>query len=145
MPGLLQAIVGGWDLTGVGTWRSGRFLRFGGLVANGDPIIDNPTENGWFNTAAFARLPNYTPRSNPWQYPGLTAPGLLNVDASLVKNFNLTEKVRFQLRADSFNMLNNITWADPSTDINSSTFGKSINQLSNTYGRRTQLGLRIEF
>ena len=39
------------------------------------------------------------------------------------------------------------TWADPDTNIYSSNFGKSQNndQLANTYGLRTQLGLRIEF
>lgn len=48
---------------------------------------------------------------------------------------------------DVFNVLNNITWADPDTNVNSANFGRSANnnQLTETYGRRTQLGLRIQF
>jgi len=40
-----------------------------------------------------------------------------------------------------------MTWEDPDTGIYSSNFGRSQNndQLAYTYGRRTQLGLRIEF
>ena len=67
------------------------------------------------------------------------------MDASLVKSFTVTERFRFALRMDSFNVLNNMTWADPSTNVYSSTFGQSTDILANTYGRRTQLGLRVEF
>jgi hypothetical protein len=46
---------------------------------------------------------------------------------------------------DSFNVLNNMVWGDPSTSVYSGTFGKSTDILANTFGRRTQLGLRVEF
>ena len=144
-PRIVDALLGGWNLSPIVTWRSGRYLQFGGMVVNGDPHIDNAGPNGWFNTSVFAPLPAYTPRTNPWVYPGLTGPGLLNVDASLVKAFHITERLRFALRADSFNVLNNATWADPSTNVYSSTFGRSTELLQNTFGRRTQLGLRLEF
>jgi hypothetical protein len=144
-PRILDALVGGWNVSPIITWRSGRFLQFGGMVLNGDPRIDNPTPERWFNTTVFSRLPDYTPRTNPWLYSGLTGPGHFNMDASLVKSFAITERFRFALRMDSFNVLNGMTWADPSTNINSSTFGRSTDILSNTYGRRTQLGLRVEF
>jgi hypothetical protein len=67
------------------------------------------------------------------------------VDASIVKSFPIAEQFRFQLRMDVFNVTNTITWADPDTNVQSVNFGRSINQLTNTYGRRSQLGLRIEF
>jgi hypothetical protein len=144
-PRLLDALVGGWSLTPVATWRSGRFMQFGGMVASGDPHISNPGPARWFDTSVFSPLPAYTPRSNPWLYSGLTGPGQLVINASLVKGFHITENYRFELRMDSFNVLNSITWADPNTNVYSSTFGQSTNQLANTYGRRTQLGLRVEF
>lgn len=143
-PRLLEAVVGGWNLTPVITWRSGRYLQFGGMVVNGDPLAGGTGDN-WFNTSVFSRLPAYTPRNNPWQYPGLTGPDMFNLDASLVKSFAITEQLRFQLRMDVFNVTNTITWADPNVDVNASTFGRSTDQLTNTYGRRTQLGLRLEF
>ena len=145
MPRIADAILGGWDLAGILTWRSGFFVRYGGMVVSGDPIIDNPTPDKWFNTAVFSQLPAYTPRSNPWQYEGLTNPGLLNLDSSIVKRVPVTEKYRAELRMDVFNTLNNMTWADPNTNVLSSLFGKTNNQLANTFGRRVQLGLRIEF
>jgi hypothetical protein len=120
-------------------------LQFGGMVVNGDPRIDNPTPGHWFDTSVFSPLPSYTPRTNPWLYSGLTGPGMFNIDASLVKQFAITERFRFALRMDSFNVLNTMTWADPDTSVYSSTFGTSTTILSNTYGRRTQLGLRVEF
>ncbi|MCC6540272.1 MAG: carboxypeptidase regulatory-like domain-containing protein [Bryobacterales bacterium] len=145
MPKALDYMVGGWDLTGLVTWRSGFFVRFGALAVNGDPIIENPTAQRWFNTAAFSRLPAFTPRTNPWQYEGLTNPGLFNLDMSIVKRMPVTERVRTELRMDVFNAANNMTWADPSTNQQSSLFGVSNNTLTATFGRRAQLGLRIEF
>ncbi len=144
-PRLMDALVGGWNLTPLITWRSGRFLQFGGMVATGDPIISNPKPQQWFNASVFSPLPAYTPRTNPWQYAGLTGPGQFNVDASLVKSFHIVERYRFELRMDLFNALNHITWGDPDTNVYSSTFGQSTDQLANTFGRRTQLGLRMEF
>jgi len=146
-PRLLDALVGGWNLTPVMFWRSGRFAQFGGMVVNGDPHISNPGPTAWFNTSVFSPLPAYTPRTNPWVYPGITGPGQFNMDASLVKSFHVVERFRFELRMDVFNVLNNMTWEDPDTNIYSSNFGRSSgnNQLAYTYGRRTQLGLRLEF
>lgn len=144
-PRILDALVGGWNLSPLITWRSGRYLQFGGAVVTGDPRISDPSHNQWFNTAVFGPLPAYTPRTNPWLYSGLTGPGMLNIDASLVKGFHITERFKFDLRMDSFNLLNSITWADPDTNFYSSTFGTSTDILANTHGRRTQLGLRVEF
>lgn len=142
---LVDALVGGWNLSPIVTWRSGRYMQFDAMSVNGDPHIDNPGPNQWFNTSVFSQLPAYTPRTNPWLYSGLMGPGMFNMDASLTKGFHITEQVRFVLRMDSFNVLNNMTWSDPDTNFYSSTFGQSTNILSNTFGRRTQLGLRVEF
>jgi hypothetical protein len=145
MPRVLDYAIGGWDLSGIMTWRSGFFVRFGGLQVDGDPHVDNPTPSRWFNTAAFKQLPAFTPRTNPWQYEGLTNPGLFNVDMSIVKRMPVTEKLRAELRMDVFNAANNMTWANPNTGVLSSLFGVTNNQLSGTFGRRSQLGLRVEF
>lgn len=145
-PRAVDAMIGGWNLTSVVTWRSGRYLRFLGLVAQpGNPVISNPTQGKWFDTSLFSPLPAYTQRFNPWQYPGLTAPGLFNVDASLVKSFKMTERFRAELRMDVFNAVNNVTLADPDVNPLNSTFGKATDQLANTWGRRAQLGFRVNF
>jgi hypothetical protein len=145
MPRVLDYAFGGWDVSGIMTWRSGFFVRFGGLLVEGDPRIEDPTPGRWFNTAAFKQLPAFTPRTNPLQYEGLTNPGLFNIDMSIVKRMPVTEKYRAELRMDVFNAANNMTWANPTTDVLNSLFGATNNTLAATFGRRTQLGLRVEF
>ncbi len=143
----MEALLGGWNLTPAGFWRSGRAIRFGSLVVNGDPHVENPNQTQWFDKKVFSIVPAFTARNNPWQYDGLRGPQQFNLDASLVKSFNIYEQVRFELRMDVFNVMNNITWNNPDTNVNSANFGRSANndQLTQTYGRRTQLGLRLQF
>ena len=145
MPRVVDLALGGWDITSLVTWRSGAYIRFGAMAVSGDPLLENPTPGKWFNTAAFSRLPNFTPRTNPWQYDGLTNPGLFNMDASIVKRMPITERVRGELRMDVFNAANNMTWANPNTNVQSSLFGVTNNTLPASFGRRAQLGLRVEF
>ena len=142
-----RRVLGGWNITPTGFWRSGRLVRFGGLVVNGDPHVEHADQTHWFNKAAFAVLPAFTARTNPWQYDDIRGPQQFNMDASLVKSFQLYEEIRFELRMDVFNLVNNITWNNPDTSVTSANFGRSANndQLTQTYGRRTQLGLRIQF
>jgi hypothetical protein len=144
-PRAVDAILGGWRLSSMLFWRSGNLLQFGAMLWDGtDPSVSNPGPQGWFNTSVFQKLPNYTTRANPWDY-GITGPGQFNMDASMVKEFHITEKLRFQFRVDAFNFLNNMSWNDPSTSVTDGNFGKSTDQLANTFGRRTQLGMRLEF
>ncbi|PYV84023.1 MAG: hypothetical protein DMG05_25130, partial [Acidobacteria bacterium] len=143
---LLDAIVGGWKLSDVIYWRSGNLLRFDGMVWDGtDPKVSNPTPQQWFSTSGFQRLPDFTPRTNPWSFSGLTGPGVFTMNASFVKDFHITERLKMQLRADAFNLLNNMSWGDPSTTVDDSSFGQITNQANLTFGRRVQLGVRIEF
>jgi hypothetical protein len=144
---VVDALIGGWNLTPTGFWRSGRAIRFGSLVVNGDPRVSNPNQTRWFDKSVFSVVPAFNARNNPWQYDGLYGPQQFNMDASLVKSFNVYEQVRFELRMDVFNVVNNITWHNPDTNVNSANFGRSVNndQLNSTFGRRTQLGLRLQF
>ena len=146
-PRLMDALLGGWNITPTGLWRSGGFVRFGGLVVSGDPHVSNPGPTAWFNKSVFSVVPAYTARTNPWQYDDIHGPQQFNMDASLVKSFQVVERLRFELRMDVFNVVNNITWNNPDTNVNSANFGRSANndQLAETFGRRTQLGLRLQF
>jgi hypothetical protein len=147
-PRALDAIVGGWNFSPVLTWRSGNFLSFPGLIATGDPRIDNPGPTGWFDTTKFAVLPAFTRRANPWVYDGVTGPAFFNLDASMVKSVAITERFSAEIRLDSFNVPNRMTWNDPSTAISSTFFGKSSGQFNLNgvgVGRTTQMGLRIRF
>lgn len=55
---------------------------------------------------------------------GLRGPGFVNADLSLAKHLIFGEgKLDVELRGDAFNVLNHTNFANPSTNINSSTFG----------------------
>jgi hypothetical protein len=69
-------------------------------------------------------------------------PGLVNLDATIAKSFNVTERIRLQFRADTFNTLNHTNLTMLVTTINNtSTFG----QLTQATARTMQLGLRLSF
>ncbi len=145
-PRVLDAVVGGWKLSSVVWWRSGNLMSFGGMLWNGtSPKVSNPTPDHWFDTSVFQRLPDFTPRTNPWDFPGVRGPGVFTTNGSLAKDFHITEKLRMQLKADAFNLFNNMSWGDPVTSFDSSSFGQITDQAGLTFGRRVQLGVRIEF
>ncbi len=143
---LVDSIVGGWKFSPTMSWNSGTLLGFGGMVWDGNnPNISNATLDHWFNTDAFTRLPDYTPRTNPRYFDGLRGPQFVNWDAQLSKKVNITERVAGKFEVAAFNMFNNLRWDPPSTNVRSSNFGKIINQAYLSYGRRLQLGVRLEF
>jgi hypothetical protein len=143
-PRLVDGLVGGWNLTGLLTYQSGAPIRFTGVQVTGNPAA-NRTPGAYFNTSVVSLLPGFTEETNPWYYPGVNGPRLFNVDASLVKDFHITERIKFSLRMDAFNALNNVNLNAPSMAVGSATFGKSTDVLNNTYGRLLQLGMRASF
>ncbi len=139
----LDAVVGGWSISGIYTYLSGEILNFGGAVVNGDPKLSNPTRERWFNTDAFERLPAFTRRSNPWTYGGLRGPSFSNIDMTFNKKFNITEKVAMELRMEAYNLTNSFMGANPNTSVTSGDFGAITNQLNTHSGRELQYSARF--
>ncbi len=72
--------------------------------------------------------------------------GYNNLDASLLKNFNFTEKAYFQLRFETFNTLNHPIFAAPNvSNAAASNFGYITSTTSNSLPRQVQIGGRIVF
>ena len=72
----------------------------------------------------------------------ISGPGFWNVDASLFRNFRLSERFKLQLRGEGFSILNTPQWNNPNTDINSSSFGF----ITGSGGTRSiQLGAKLQF
>jgi hypothetical protein len=72
-------------------------------------------------------------------------PGLLNVDAGLIKNNPVSwfrEQVNLQLRFEFFNVLNRVNLQPVDNNLGSATFGRSTAAYS---PRAIQLGLRLAF
>jgi hypothetical protein len=74
-------------------------------------------------------------------------PAFNKVDFSVIKRIPITENVRFTLRTDFFNIFNNVNFALPNNDINSSLFGQSTATALGPAGqpRIIQFAARIDF
>jgi hypothetical protein len=80
----------------------------------------------------------------------LFQPGLWNADLSVSKDFNLTERVRFQLRAEAFNAFNHVNLGGPDScvdcqDGNAGTISSSLASQDGTSLRRLQFSGRFSF
>jgi hypothetical protein len=157
-----EFVVGGWQLTGVATFLSGDFPNFGNMIVTGNPCIGNPTPGAWFNTSVFQPISSaipYTLRTNPLQYSCLTGPNYFDLDGSLSKNFNVTEKIHVEFKLTAYNAINKLNRGDPDTNIYDSTFGMALyqgapggsfgpsGQGGSNYatGRQVEFGLKVKF
>lgn len=72
----------------------------------------------------------------------LRADGLINLDMSLLRNFNFGEQRKVRLRAETFNITNH-----PNFGVPGRTFGGPGFGIVNSAGpaRRIQLGLRFVY
>ena len=127
------------------TANAGTLLGENPIRANytGQPIFTSGTHTAtsWFNPAAFA-----TPAAFTFGNVGrntLYGPGMQTLDVALQREFNVTEKVKFQVRAEFFNALNHINLGTPNRFVNTPQFG-TITE-AGTPGREVQLGARLSF
>ena len=72
-------------------------------------------------------------------------PRFFNLDASLVKRFELMEHKSLTFRAEAYNLLNNVDFANPTVNLggNASAFGKISGVVNNP--RIVQMALRFDF
>jgi hypothetical protein len=71
-------------------------------------------------------------------------PSFFNLDFSIGKKFNVSEKNYFDFRVEFFNGLNHVSWTPPSLNINApATFGTIGGQVQNP--RNIQFGLKYYF
>jgi hypothetical protein len=85
----------------------------------------------------------------PGQFPTLPqnflrGPGLVRLDANLLKRLPITEGKELIVRADAFNLTNTPEFIPPDTNINSTTFGRITNTIANS-NRVVVLSLRFSF
>jgi hypothetical protein len=143
---LVDYIVGGWAASGIYSYSSGTLLRFGALEVVGDPHVGNPSKWGLiFDPNAFRQLPAFTVRTNPKTIPGIVGPGFKNLDLTLGKFFNLTERFRLELKMEGYNISNTFNAADPSTTFGNANFGRVSQQAPAFYGREFQYNLKLHF
>ena len=70
------------------------------------------------------------------------APSTFKWDMAIHKNFQPTERIRFQFRAESFNSLNHSIFDSPNETVGNRNFGIISNAAP---GRVMQMGLKVVF
>jgi hypothetical protein len=97
----------------------------------------------WFNTACFAPTPEGAVRpGNTGRYT-VVGPGFFNLDASLLKNFQTTEKSSLQFR---FETLNTFNWVNPLGFASANNTSTVFGEISTFRApRRVQLALKFIF
>ena len=138
LPGLLKHVLGGWESNGILSLRSGFpfTVTQGGDLNTGGPVrpdriadgaISNPTRAQWFNPLAFERVTCNIPSRPDLCHFGsagyniLDSPGQRNLDFSLFKNIQMTERFRLQFRSEFFNAFNTPYFGQPTNIGFSST------------------------
>jgi len=140
--GVLNALIGGWQLSGTSRWSSGFpanvFMGFKwptnweemGLANRVGPVATGNTTAGVPNIYT---NPAQAAQGFGWAYPGesgnsrnsIRGDGMLNFDASLAKNFHIFENQTLQFRWNVYNVMNNVRFDafSAQADWSSGSFG----------------------
>jgi hypothetical protein len=150
--GIASRLAGGWEFNWLMTRASGQPMTLTGggssLEAQGNtetldqvgpsqiiggigPITGQPACPSYstapscyyFNPTSFTGVPTGQVRFGTTGRDILRGPGFFNLDASLFRDFRLTERFKLQLRAEEFSLTNTPHFANPGTSYPSSTFG----------------------
>ncbi|HEY7190302.1 MAG TPA: TonB-dependent receptor [Vicinamibacterales bacterium] len=161
MPVALDAVVGGWQVSGINTVTPGEMVTFtytpaAAFVVSGisndfsgannyrpnitcDPYAAQRSNAGWFNPACVA-IPSgdqpfgNAPRNN------VRGPNYWTFDFAAVKNVALGRTSRLELRVEAFNLFNRANFTAPSGNRSSGAFGT----ITSTYDpRQVQLGMKV--
>ncbi len=171
--GVAGAILAGWQLNGIASLRSGHpftvelgFNRSGNLNTTGfsrherpdlkagcstNPVLGGPDR--YWDVSCF-QLPAVNTRGDVGRN-SLIGPGLVSIDASLVKSFPMSGRGTLQVRVEVFNVTNRANFAIPSgrtaftgvgadgSPIVAPTWGRITSTV--TTSRQIQLGAKFTF
>jgi hypothetical protein len=101
---------------------------------------DQRAINRWFDTSAFANPAPLTFGNSPRS--GLRAAPVVTTDATLEKTFAITERWKFDLRGEFYNLLNLAIFNVPGFTLGAADFGVVSNARS---PRTAQLAARLSF
>ena len=155
--GIAGKLLGGWNLGGVFTYRSGFPLAVSS-PANGAATRPNSTGKSakittsrtrgekidrWFDTAQFTVPAPFTFGNVSRTLPDVRGPSLAGLDAALAKDTVIHEDISLKFRAEFFNAFNTPQLWVPNTTLGNLQFG----QISSTCAlpRVVQFSLKLAF
>jgi hypothetical protein len=154
--GWMKQVIGGWQIAGLFTAQSGTalditmdgaLLRTPGNQQRPDKVRDAEILGNvgggqtWFDISAFAAPAPNSFGNLTRNGADVNAPAYYNLDASLVKRFDIGKKLA-EFRVDAFNVTNTLHPNPPGTTFGSATFG----QITGAFDPRlVRFGLRFVF
>jgi hypothetical protein len=154
----LSALVNGWMVNSIVTWQSGfpfsimsgRDNSFTGInrdradFAGDDASLESGRSHGelvtsYFDTSKFTPNAVGTFGNSPKNM--LRGPAYFNTDFALLKVTRVSA-IDVQLRAEAFNVFNNVNFNRPNNNVSSAQFGRITSALD---GRILQFGLKVLF
>jgi hypothetical protein len=161
-PGAVQKILGGWGISGIQRYQSGRPLGItmnndmSGLLFNGAKRPNNIGDGSWSGGKFDPATDRYFD-SAAWADPGSLVFGnaprvdahartfaIHNEDVSIIKDtFIKGEQYKIRFEAQFGNILNRTFLCNPNTNFSSGGFGTTGGQCN--IPRRIQFGLRFDF
>jgi hypothetical protein len=158
--GVMRKVLGGWSLSGFGTYGSGfplpiqttnlnSFVFTGGLRPNltGAPLRAttgpggfDPNRDYYLNPAAFSQPAPLTFGNAPAYLP-VRQPMIINESFGVFKNTRIAERVTNQFRLEMTNPFNRVVFGAPVIDLSSAAFGKVSSQLNSP--RLIQFGMKM--
>jgi hypothetical protein len=144
----------GWQLAGNGRLYSGS--PFTPVVTNanlalgqasrpnriGKGTLPNPGPSAWFDVADFPQVPQGAFTFGNAGRSILDAPGRIELNVSLYKNFFVTERSHLQFRWELFDILNHPNFGIPENAVNAPN---AATLLSASTSRLMQFGFRYGF
>ncbi len=157
-PGIVNQIVGGWSVSGFGSYSSGLPLA---LTSTGNSGVGSgvlrPNSTGksaklegdpqsrlnrYFDISAFTVPDPFTFGNVARTLPDVRAPSRVNYDAALSKSFSIREPVSLLFRAETFNLTNTPYFLSPGLGLGTGTFGVISSALGE---RQVQFSLKLLF
>ena len=99
--------------------------------------------NAYFDKTVYSQPTAFTFGNMGPRLPDVRNDGMYNWDLSVIKNFQVLERVAVQFRAEALNAFNTPRFSGPNTSVTSSTFGVITSQANAP--RQIQLGLKVLF
>lgn len=170
----VDAAIGGWNLSGVTVFYSGLpftpTIGNAGTavrpdvgpgnrpdIGSGSAYATNQSRDGWLNVglgngATYGLtnggtgflVPSNTVFGNAG-FNNLRGPIYINQDLNLSKDFHVTEKLRWQIRAEAYNIFNHTNLGLPNTNVNGSNAGTITAIAFGSNMRRLQFATRFDF
>jgi hypothetical protein len=144
----VNGAVGGWSMNYIFTYNSGIPVSGINTLFLCDTVLTaDQTHDHWFNNnkTCYKGYPNgYYLRNVPDRYAWLRQMDNLTMNLSMAKTFDITEKWKFNLRGEAFNLMNHPLYGAPDTNYTDARFGM-LPVAQQNFPRLVQVSAKILF